>query len=81
MKGFVGAILLIIGIINILAENFGLLGWLAAIVGVVVLASTLSGPYQKRSTRGNSSGVGIYSDASNSNCSGSSGDCGGGGGD
>ncbi|WP_440054262.1 hypothetical protein ACSLBF_15530 [Pseudoalteromonas sp. T1lg65] len=83
MKGFVGAILLIIGVINIISGSSGLLIWLAVIAGVVMLASSLSGPHQKHRSRVTSRSAGIYSSTNSydSDCSGSSGDCGGGGGD
>ena len=79
MKGFFGVILLIIGMINIMSGRLGLLGWVFAIVGAVILANSLSGPVNKRKHIGGGEYSG--SDNSESGCSGSNGDCGGGGGD
>lgn len=48
MTGFIGAVLLVIGLNNITSGSPVIFGWLATIVGAICCVIALSGPYKGR---------------------------------
>ena len=86
MTGFIGAVLMVIGLFNITSGSPVIFGWLATIFGAICCAIALSGPYKgrnwnKKNIASGASGSLVDSNHhSGSDCSGGGGSDGGGGG-
>lgn len=48
MKGFIGAVLLVIGLINVSSGTAVIFGWLSTLIGAIFCVIALSGPYKGR---------------------------------
>jgi hypothetical protein len=85
MIGFIGVVLVVIGLINITSDSPVLFGWLGGVIGAILCIIALSGPYKgrnwnkKKIAGGVSGGLAGSNHHSGSDYSG--GDGGGGGGD
>lgn len=86
MTGFIAAVFLIIGLINVTSETPVFFGWIAIIVGAILFVMILSGPYKrpildkKNIAGGTAGGVSGSGSSSGSDYSGGDGGgCGGGG--
>ena len=86
MIGFIGAVLMVIGLFNITSGSPVIFGWLATILGGICCAVALSGPYKghnlnkKNIASGTAGGIAEGNHHSGSDYSGGGGGDGGGGG-
>ncbi|GLR71231.1 hypothetical protein [Agaribacter marinus] len=84
MKGFVGAVLLVVGLINVTSGSPVFFGWLSTIIGAIFFVIGLSGPYKGRNWNKKTTAGGVSGGLTGSNHysgSDSSGGDGGGGGE